>query len=92
MIIALVAGLVAVIAATLRRGPSRRSGTSRRSSAPRQGGTSLVTAVVCIALGAATQVSLTGPSGAFPEPRHAPDGARVARIAAGPPAKAATTV
>jgi len=46
MIVALAAGLVALIAATLRRG------TSRRSTTPRQASTSLVTAVVCIALGA----------------------------------------
>jgi EmrB/QacA subfamily drug resistance transporter len=46
MIVALAAGLVALIAATLRRG------TSRRSATPRQASTSLVTAVVCIALGA----------------------------------------
>src|SRR6516164_4386664 len=46
MIVALAAGLVALIAATLRRG------TSRRSTTPRQASTSLVTAVVCIALAA----------------------------------------
>ena len=46
MILALVAGLLSLVAVTVRRGNSRRVGNPRRASAP------VVTAVVCLALAA----------------------------------------